>query len=357
MSIPTYLPTPIAARLLGAGTLAELVSSGRLRRFGGKHGHYLAEDIAWFRGRPIDPDELAFAEHQHRRRLASYARQNSRRKERRMPPLPETEKPDGDKENSAQAAKTAIKTAASIAADIAALETRLATLHDDVARTGLAAYRKPGAEAARKAAEALEALRAATDRLDSFARRDPPRGEEAAAERAAADAELLAAYDKIAAERDAAVEKAEAASSKYEHQAAILRAEQGCLDWFSDRWAEQEPVVEKAAKLADDFEWAADERWARAQTLEEALAGMPRSVAEQEALAAEDARQEAQEIENARREYERDTERQLAEIHDAELVDAPEPFTVHGLSQPRRMDQNISRRRHGTGCETRLGRP
>ncbi len=78
--LPTYLPTPIATRLLGP-ELDALVRAGRLRKFGAKHGHFLTEDIARLRGRPIDPAELAFAEHQHRKRLASYAKQNQRRKD------------------------------------------------------------------------------------------------------------------------------------------------------------------------------------------------------------------------------------------------------------------------------------
>lgn len=88
MTMPTYLSTPIAARLLygSEADLAELVRSGRIRKFGGKHGHFLTADLAALRAQlfpenatPIDAAELAFAEAMHARRKASYARQNQKR--------------------------------------------------------------------------------------------------------------------------------------------------------------------------------------------------------------------------------------------------------------------------------------
>jgi hypothetical protein len=81
MSLPIYLNTPIAARLarVTETKLTELVRADRIRKFGAKHGHFLADDIARLRGSPIDDAELAFVEHQHQKRLASYRKQNEKR--------------------------------------------------------------------------------------------------------------------------------------------------------------------------------------------------------------------------------------------------------------------------------------
>ncbi len=217
-------------------------------------------------------------------------------------------------------------------ADIATLEAGLSALHEGVARAGLHAYQNPtDAEAASEAKKALEALRAATDRLDQLrASAALAEANEAAAERAAIDAKMLTAYERAEKAWGAAVEKAMAATEKFDHQSAILRAEQGCLDFFANQWVEQEPVVEKAKKLAGDLEWAADELWDRVGDLADTLAAMPRSLDEQEA-AAEMARVAAeQETEDARLAYEADTERQLAEAYNEQLIDVPAPFRFIG---------------------------
>ena len=81
MSTPTYLATLIAARVLRISVteLAELARGGKVKRYGGYHGHYSVADLAAVRGDPITPADIDFAEAMHARRKAAYAKQNRKR--------------------------------------------------------------------------------------------------------------------------------------------------------------------------------------------------------------------------------------------------------------------------------------
>ena len=50
--------------------------TGRIRRYGGRHGHFLAEDLNRLRGVPIDAAELTFAEHQHQKEATARSPRN-----------------------------------------------------------------------------------------------------------------------------------------------------------------------------------------------------------------------------------------------------------------------------------------
>lgn len=79
---PGFVPAALASRILGVSTerLKELANEGVLRRFGSKHGYYAVTDIEHLRGQAIDEQDIAFAEDRHQGRLASYARQNAKRR-------------------------------------------------------------------------------------------------------------------------------------------------------------------------------------------------------------------------------------------------------------------------------------
>lgn len=81
ISVLTYVTRPIAALLVGIpeSDIAELVHTGRLKRYGGARAYFAVADLNALRPEPITADDMDFAEAMHARRLQSYARQNAKR--------------------------------------------------------------------------------------------------------------------------------------------------------------------------------------------------------------------------------------------------------------------------------------
>jgi hypothetical protein len=225
---------------------------------------------------------------------------------------------------------------------IATAEASLPALTDAAAAAGLASYGAPGDVDLRATADtAMSALQAAQDELTRLRIALPAaEQQEAASGRAAADAKLMAAYQRQVEKCEKAQAAAEKASDFEFEARQNLAVEQRALDWYGEQWLEQNAAVEKLTKRLDDLEWVAGERWEKVEKLDAELAALPRSMTDVEAAeAAQRAARDAAAAERLRQ-LTAETDRELREIaaahqlaYDNELVPVT-PFRMFPGSWP-----------------------